>query len=106
MGQDNIMSYFQNMYGDSSNPAVGTTDTGFGMDWLNTNAKGLGTIASIGGLGLSGWDTFLGDTAKKNKLAIESMKLQNANNKELMADKQVFHDTWAKASNGLGTVKS
>ncbi len=25
------------------------TDKGFGMDWLNTNAKGLGTIAGIGG---------------------------------------------------------
>ena len=106
MGQDNIMSYFQNMYGDSSNPAVGTTDTGFGMDWLNTNAKGLGTVANVGGLGLSAYDTFFGDTAKKNKLAIESMKLQNANNKELMADKQAFQDTWAKASNGLGTVKA
>ena len=82
------------------------TDTGFGMDWLNTNAKGLGTVASIGGLGLSAYDTFFGDTAKKNKLAIESMKLQNANNKELMADKQAFQDNWAKASNGLGTVKS
>ena len=82
------------------------TDTGFGMDWLNTNAKGLGTIAGIGGLGLSAYDTFFGDTAKKNKLAIESMKLQNANNKELMADKRAFQDTWAKASNGLGMVKS
>lgn len=91
--------------GDSIYGGTGT-DTGFGMDWLNTNAKGLGTLANVGGLGLSAYDTFFGDTAKKNKLAIESMKLQNANNKELMADKQAFQDTWAKASNGLGTVKS
>ena len=106
------MGSFMDMYNSQINPrsmvsAANTeTDPGFGMDWLNTNAKGLGTIASIGGLGLSAYDTFFGDTAKKNKLAIESMKLQNANNKELMADKQAFQDTWAKASNGLGTVKS
>ena len=106
------MGSFMDTYNSQINPrsvvsATSTgTDTGFGMDWLNKNAEGLGTIASVGGLGLSGWDTFFGDTAKKNKLAIESMKLQNANNKELMADKQAFQDTWAKASNGLGTVKS
>ena len=106
------MGSFMDMYNSQINPrsmvsaASTETDTGFGMDWLNTNAKGLGTVASIGGLGLSAYDTFFGDTAKKNKLAIESMKLQNANNKELMADKQAFQDTWAKASNGLGTVKS
>ena len=106
------MGSFMDTYNSQINPRsmVSTTsigsDTGFGMDWINTNAKGLGTVASIGGLGLSAYDTFFGDTAKKNKLAIESMKLQNANNKELMADKQAFQDTWAKASNGLGTVKA
>lgn len=82
------------------------TDTGFGMDWLNTNAKGLGTIAGIGGLGLSAYDTFFGDTAKNNKLNQTLLKQQIANNKESMKDKQTFQDTWAKASNGLGMVKS
>ena len=106
------MGSFMDMYNSQINPrsmvsaASTETDTGFGMDWLNTNAKGLGTVASIGGLGLSAYDTFFGDTAKKNKLNQTLLKQQIASNKESMADKQAFQDTWAKASNGLGTVKS
>ena len=91
--------------GDSIYGGTGT-DTGFGMDWLNTNAKGLGTIAGIGGLGLSAYDTFFGDTAKNNKLNQTLLKQQIASNKESMKDKQAFQDNWAKASNGLGMVKS
>ena len=91
--------------GDSIYGGTGT-DTGFGMNWLNTNAKGLGTVANVGGLGLSAYDTFFGDTAKTNKLNQTLLKQQIASNKESMADKQAFQDTWAKASNGLGTVKS
>ena len=106
------MGSFMDMYNSQINPrsmvsaASTDTDPGFGMDWLNTNAKGLGTIIDVSGILSGGWDTYVGDTAKTNKLNQTLLKQQIANNKELMADKQVFQDNWAKASNGLGVVKS
>ena len=77
------------------------TDTGFGMDWLNNNAEGLGIVSQLGGLGLAGYDTFFGDTAKINDLKIEGLKQQIANNKQSMVDRKTFNKNWADASNGL-----
>lgn len=83
-----------------SAPSTGT-DTGFGMDWLNNNAEGLGIVSQLGGLGLAGYDTFFGGTAKINDLKIEGLKQQIANNKQSMVDRKTFNKNWADASNGL-----
>jgi len=104
MAQDNFMSYLEDMYTKDVNSPVITPDTGLGMDWLNANAKGLGTAASIAGLGMSGYDALFGNMAKTNKLNQTLLKQQIASNKESMADTQKFQDTWANASNGLGKI--
>ena len=49
------------IFGNGTSNELGT------MDWLNKNQGGLGTIMKGAGLGLSAYDTFFGDTAKRNK---------------------------------------
>ena len=73
-----------------------------GMDWLNNNAKGLGTAASLAGLGMNAYSTFFGQGKDYFDKNMTLLNQQIASNKESMADKQKFQDTWANASNGLG----
>ena len=64
--------------------------TGDIMKYINSNAKGLGTIASGAGLALSAYDTFFGNTAKTSKLNQKVLKQQIANNDYTMGKKKEF----------------
>ena len=78
------------------------------MKYINSNAKGLGTIASGAGLAMSAYDTFFGNTAKTNKLNQKVLKQQIANNDYTMGRKKEFDTMMSnvKVPTGLAsTVK-
>lgn len=81
-------SYGGNLYNGSTSILPATT--GSGMDWLNTNSKGIGTLAGVGGLGLSAYETFLGNTAKTSKKNLKLLDQQIANNDYTMGKKKEF----------------
>jgi len=115
MGENLTFDEWKNVYGNTgdmnghmsylgTNTAMPATGLGGTMDWLGANAKGLGTIANIGGLGLGVYDTFFGDTKKMNKKNMKLIDQQIASNAQSMADRNKFNKNWAAASNGLGRI--
>lgn len=79
------------------------TNTGF----LGTGMA-VGDLASIGGLGMSAYDTFFGDGKKLRAKQMEGLdanidlaKQQIKSNKQNMADKQSFYSGFARDSNAV-----
>ena len=67
-----------------------------------------GDVASIGGLGMSAYDTFFGDGKKLRAKQMEGLdanidlaKQQIKSNKQNMADKQSFYSGFARDSNAV-----
>ena len=115
MGNNLTFDEWKNVYGNTgdingymsyigNNTVPPATGLGGTMDWLGANAKGLGTIANIGGLGLGVYDTFFGDTKKMNKKNMQLMDLQMAGNEKSIADRDTFNKKWADSSNALGRI--
>ena len=80
--------------------AAGTGILGSGISY--------GDVASIGGLGMSAYDTFFGDGKKLRAKQMEGLdanidlaKQQIKSNKQNMADKQSFYSGFARDSNAV-----
>lgn len=71
-----------------------TTDNGL-MNFMNTNAKGIGTGLQAIGLGASLYDSFWGDSAKMNKKNMQLLDQQIASNADTIANTKAVRKAWA-----------
>jgi len=86
--------YYKSYKDYMGSDALGGLTTKGGLQDIST---GIGIV----GAGYGIYDSLLGNTAKLNSKKMELMDQQIASNKQNMANKDAFNNTWAGASNGL-----